>query len=268
MVTKSDLGSSEVEEFMKISVIIITRNEDKNIFECIKNLSFASEIIVVDNESQDKTVSVAKKLGAKVYVVPGQDFSYLRNIGKEKADFPWILYVDADERVTEELAEEMKAAIKNTNFCAYALKRKNYYLGYPWPKIEEVTRLIKKDSLIGWQGSLHESPKVTGDVGELHSYLLHYTHRDLTSMVTKTNEWSDIEARLRYQSEHPKMTWWRFFRVMFTAFYDSYFKNEGWKVGTIGLIESIYQTFSIFITYAKLWELQNKEVKNNKFDNL
>jgi hypothetical protein len=67
-----------------------------------------------------------------------------------------------------------------------------------------------------------------------------------------------MEANLRIQANHPKMSWWRFFRVMFTAFYGSYIKQEGWRAGTAGLVESIYQAFSMFITYAKLWEKQQK----------
>lgn len=248
---------------MKISAVIITRNEEENIEECIKSLSFADEIIVVDNGSIDDTLKIVKNLGAKFYQVSGLDFSYLRNVGREKATFPWLLYIDADERITKELAQEIKNIKDGEEFAAFCLKRKNYYLGHPWPKTEEMVRLIKKDSLLGWQGSLHESPKLTGKVGKLYSYLLHYTHRDLTSMVAKTNEWSDIEARLRYQDGHPRMTWWRFLRVMLMAFYNSYIKDEGWRVGVVGLIEGIYQTFSIFITYAKLWELQNKAAKNH-----
>ena len=78
-------------------------------------------------------------------------------------------------------------------------------------------------------------------------------------MVAKTNLWSEIESALRLKNSHPPMTWWRFFRVMVSAFYDSYFRQAGYKLGTVGLIESIYQAFSIFITYAKLWEKQNKK---------
>lgn len=248
----------------KLSAIIITRNEEENIAECIKNLSFADEIVVVDNNSKDKTVSIAKKKGAKTYEVAGLDFSYLRNIGKEKAKGEWLLYVDADEKVTEELVREIKKTIeKAEDFSAFELVRKNYFFGKLWPKEEKVVRLIKKDSFLGWQGSLHESPIVTGKVGRLSSLLLHYTHRDLTSMVRKTNEWSEIEAQLRYKSGHPHMSWWRFFRMMFLAFWSSYIRDGGWKVGTIGLIESIYQLFSTFITYAKLWEKQNKQQFNN-----
>jgi hypothetical protein len=115
--------------------------------------------------------------------------------------------------------------------------------------------------LVEWYGQLHESPKIKGEVGELDEFIIHYTHDDLSSMVKKTNTWSDVEAETRIHIHHPKMTWWRFPRVMLSAFWDSYIRQSGWKAGTAGFIESIYQSFSIFITYAKLWELQNEKRK-------
>lgn len=244
---------------MIISAIIIARNEEMNISRCIESVKWADEIIVVDNNSKDKTRTIAKSGGAKVYEVEGLDFSYIRNIGKEKAGGAWILYIDSDERVTPELAREIMVKIKNeNNFSSYKVIRKNYFFGKPWPKHEEIVRLMKKDSLIGWQGSLHESPQVTGVSGKLSNPLLHYTHSDMSLMMKKTDEWSDIEANLRYQNNHPSMNSWRFFRVIITAFWKSFIQDQGWKAGTIGLIESLYQSFSMFITYAKLWELQNK----------
>ena len=111
----------------------------------------------------------------------------------------------------------------------------------------------------GWKGILHESPIIDGEIGILDGFVLHYTHRDLSSMLAKTIQWSDYEARLRYDANHPKMTWWRFPRVMIPAFYNSFITQQGWKIGVIGFIESVFQMFSIFITYAKLWELQNKK---------
>lgn len=246
---------------MSISAIIITRNEAENISECIKSLGWADEIIVVDNCSSDQTSELAKNLGAKIYKISGLDFSYLRNIGKEKAKSKWLLYIDADERVTKELASEIKSAIKNSdNFSAFSLIRKNYFLGKSSPKLEKINRLIRKEALIGWQGSLHESPIIAGKVGNLDHFLLHYTHRNLSSMVDKTNEWSDIEAQLLYKSNHPFMRPWRFIRIMITVFYRSYIQNKGWQMGTIGFIESSYQAFSSFVTYAKLWEKQNPKV--------
>jgi len=92
-----------------------------------------------------------------------------------------------------------------------------------------------------------------------NNYIEHYTHTDLSVMIAKTNEWSEVEANLLFQSGHPAMVGWRFMRVMGTKFYDSFIRQGGWKAGTVGLVESIYQAFSYFIVYAKLWEKQRSD---------
>lgn len=247
-----------------ISAIVIAKNEEAMIADCLDSLSFCEEIIVVDGGSQDRTVEIAQRVGAKVFKHETNDFSEMRNAGLQKAMGEWVLYVDADERVSKELQKEIthlitfsgRANIVNT----YFLRRKNFYFGnYEWPYIERIERLFRKDALKGWKGKLHESPIVDGEIGQLDGFLLHYTHRDLSSMLAKTIEWSEIEAELRFKAGHPPMTWWRFLRVMATAFFDSYIRQRGWKSGTVGLIESIYQSFSMFVTYARLWEMQNKK---------
>lgn len=251
-----------------ITGIVITKNEEKNISECLESISFCDEMIVIDNGSTDKTKEISEKKGAKVFELSTNDFSKLRNYGLEKANGDWVLYVDADERVTEELVREIKSILISPKFDAYRIKRKNFYLGSSrkneWPYVEKLERLFKKKSLKGWEGSLHESPIVKGRIGDLENYLLHFSHRDLTQMLSKTIEWSEVEADLRFKNNHPKMSWWRFPRVMLSAFISSYIIQGGWKIGTAGLVESIYQAFSIFITYSRLWELQNAKIKNTK----
>ncbi len=245
---------------IKISGVVITKNAEELIADCLDSLSFCEEIIIVDNKSEDRTRDIAEKMGAKVYEYSSEDFSQARNFGLKKAFGEWVVYVDSDERVTKELASEIKNKTSQEIFSTFRVKRKNFYFGnHEWPYIEHLERLFKKDKLEGWYGKLHESPRVKGNIGELDGYLYHYTHRNLTSMVNKTIEWSKIEAELRYKSGHPKMAWWRFPRVMLTAFFDSYIRQGGWKVGAVGLIESIYQSFSIFITYARLWEMQREK---------
>lgn len=249
---------------MKLSVVIIVKNEEEMIGECLQSVrKLTDEIIVVDGGSEDKTVEIAKKAGAKVLVYPSNDFSQSRNFALRQAQGDWILYVDADERVTPELVQSIKhqiSSIKNEEISAYRVKRKNFYLGnHEWPYIEKIERLFKKDALLGWQGKLHESPIVKGMIGELSGFLLHFTHRDLSSMVEKTIEWSEIEAELRFQAGHPEISWWRFPKVMFGEFYNYFIKQKGFKAGTVGIIESIYQAFSIFVTYARLWEKQKDE---------
>jgi len=246
----------------KISAIILTNNSEALIADCIDSVSFCDEIIVIDDSSMDRTPDLAKHLGAKVYNYKSKSFAEKRNYGREKAKYKWVLYIDDDERVTKELENSIKEKVLNIKgkvYSAYKVKRKNFYLGnHEWPSSEEHLRLFNKNSLKEWKGKLHETPVVEGEISELDGFLLHYTHRDLSSMVQKTAEWSGVEAELRLKANHPQMRSWRFFRVMFTAFYDSYIKQKGYKAGTAGLIESLYQAFSIFITYARLWELQNE----------
>lgn len=249
----------------KISVIILTKNAEEVIADCIDSVKFCDEVIVIDDISTDRTADLAKLLGATVYQYAFQSFSDRRNYGIRKAKYKWLLYIDSDERVSQELEENIKKYVlseREVPFSAYRLKRKNFYFGtHEWPYIEKLERLFDKNRLKEWKGELHETAQVSGTIGELEGYIMHYTHRDLTSMVEKTILWSETEAQLRYRARHPKMTWWRFFRVIVTGFYDSYIRQEGYKAGTAGLVESIYQGFSLFITYARLWELQNK-VKN------
>lgn len=247
----------------KLSVIILTKNAEAIIADCLDSVMFADEVIVIDDSSSDRTADLAKHLGAKVYEYHAESFAKRREFGLQKTKYKWVLYIDADERISKDLAEEIKDIInKKPETAAYRLRRKNFYLGnHEWPKIEKLERLFFRDAIKGWRGEVHETAIVEGRIGELSGYLLHYTHQDLSSMVDKTISWSGIEASLRFEAHHPKMSTWRFARVMLTAFYESYIKQKGYKIGTAGLIESIYQAFSMFITYARLWEMQQKKVK-------
>lgn len=253
---------------IKISAVILTKNSEYLIADCIDSVSFCDEIIVIDDYSTDRTAELAKHLGASVFPYSSESFAKKRDLGLKKAKGKWILYLDVDERVSPELAKVIQKVLerKKDIFAAYRVNRKNFYLGNnEWPTMERLERLFKRSKLEEWYGDLHESPRVNGDVGDLtEGYIKHYTHQDLTSMLNKTIQWSKIEAELRFNSDHPRMYWWRFFRVMMTAFYDSYIRQKGYKVGTVGLIESIFQSFSMFITYARLWEMQNGTKKKHK----
>ena len=246
---------------VRLSAIILAKNSEDLLPDCIRSISFCDEIIVVDTGSTDGTVTVAKQLDATVVHGAASNFSENRNLGMRQASGEWILYVDTDERVDMDLQESIKQAVQENSCAAYKLKRKNFYFGkHAWSKIEYLERLFKKSQLREWYGALHETARVDGTIGMLQGYLLHFTHRDLTSMLEKTISWSKIEAQLRYNTHHPKIVAWRLIRVMITGFWDSYVGQQGWRAGTMGLVESIYQSYSMFITYATLWEMQ----KSNK----
>jgi len=244
----------------KITAVIIAKNSAGIISKCLDSVSFCDQIIVINNDSTDDTAKIAEEKKADVFNFSGDNFSELRNFGLKKAQGDFIFYIDSDEIVNEDLKSDILKILAETNpKSSYFVIRNNFYFGnYPWPGDEKIERLFLKANLKGWHGRLHESPTVEGERGVLKGYLLHHTHKDLTSMLNKTIEWSKIEADLRYKANHPQMSWWRFPRIMTTAFLDSYIKKGGYKAGTVGIIESIFQSYSAFITYARLWEMQRK----------
>lgn len=245
---------------MKLSAVIIAKNEEEMIRGALDSVKFCDEIILIDNDSSDNTAQIAKDRGARTFKIETSDFSELRNKGLKEASGEWIFYIDCDERVSDELRENIHKAVSDkNNVSAYQVLRKNYYFGNTlWPKVEKMERLFKKTRLEGWYGRIHESPKFEGKIEVLDGFLLHFTHRNLAQMLNKTIEWSDTEARVKFEANHPRIKSWRIFRVMLTAFLGSYLRDEGFRAGKTGIMEGVYQAFSTFITYAKLWELQNK----------
>lgn len=248
---------------MDISVLILAKNEAEMIADAIVSVQSLSprEILVIDDFSTDDTVSVASSHGANVLKHAKSDFAEARNFAARSAKGTWLLYLDADERLSLNLQQKIKeiAGSESSNsIAAFNLTRKNYYLGKEWPASEHLIRLIHKPHLDGWYGVVHESPQVRGTIQTLTEPLIHYTHRSLSEMVENTIVWSEIEARLRFDAKHPRISWWRIPRIMIPTFFEYYITQGGWKVGTVGLIESMYQAFSIFITYARLWEMQQK----------
>ena len=244
-----------------ISAVILAKNEEEMIKDCLHSVSFCDEIIVIDSGSDDKTVAIARENKAKIVVDRSDNFAQKRNLGLKHVTSDWVLYIDADERIDDQLREEIqKVVFTGSDSGSFEVTRKNFYLGNnEWKHTEKILRVFNKSSLIEWKGELHESPVVKGEKGILDGFLNHYTHRTLSSMLAKTIKWSDTEAQLRYKNNHPRMTWWRFPRVILQAFYQSYIVQQGYKVGTVGVVESLYQSFSMFVTYAKLWELQQKK---------
>lgn len=248
---------------MKLSVLIITKNEEEVIKDCIRSVkNIADEVIVVDSFSTDKTVQIATKAGAKVIKSKFKDFSDQRNNAIKHAKGEWILFLDADERATEKFNNQVEKIINQSSdysISGYFVKRKIFYYGKDWNTQDKVQRLFKKNELIRWFGKLHETPRVRGEFGIIPEPILHFTHRNFEQMIKKTNKWSEYEAQIRLKNNHPQMTTLRFARVMATAFFHSLIKDGGYKNGTAGIIEAIYQSFSMFITYAKLWEMQKEE---------
>jgi glycosyltransferase involved in cell wall biosynthesis len=247
-----------------VSAIIIAKDEEKMIPKCLASLAWVDEILVIDTGSTDKTIEIAKKAGAKVIrYATGKTFSDWRSYGLKIATGDWILYIDADERVTEELKNEIMQTINTTyniRYTCFAIPRRNVVLGQElkhggwWP--DYVKRLYKKESLKGWKGELHEEPIFKGDIGHLINPMMHIKHETFSEMVDKTNNWSEIEAKLMFDANHPPMNIPRFLSAMFREFWDRMIVKKAFLDGKVGIMFATYQVFSRFVSYAKLWEMQ------------
>ena len=254
---------------MAISVVVICKNEQEMIKNCLESVKWADEIIIADNGSTDSTLEIAKKYTDKIFTFKGEDFASLRNKALEKAACDWVLYVDADERVLKPLKDEIRELIAGTGYSAFALSRKNIIFGeavnYGPYKKDWVIRLFKKSEFETWVGKVHEYGKFKGKLGYSKNSLLHLTHRGLDHFMMKALDWSKIDARLRLDSGHPKMSAWRFLRIFKTETFNQLIIRRGLFGGTVGVIDALLQVFSFFITYVRLWEMQQSKSLPEKY---
>lgn len=246
-----------------LSIIVIAKNEEERIKACLESVKWADEIIIADNESTDSTLEIAKKYTDKILTFKGQDFAALRNEAMEKATSDWVFYVDADERVLQPLKEEIEELVKSTDKSAFAISRRNIIFGTEqrngpfWP--DWVIRLFKVSDFETWVGEVHEYGKFKGGLGYTKNSFLHLTHRNVDQIVLKSLDWSKIDAKLRLEAGHPKMTGWRFLRILISETFNQGIKRRGFFSGTVGVMDSLLQVFSMILTYIRLWEMQQEK---------
>jgi glycosyltransferase involved in cell wall biosynthesis len=255
-----------------ISGVVIAKNEQDLIETCLKSLKWCDELLVVLNDSTDKTKDVAKKYTNKILKVSGQDFSKVRNVAMDEAKGDWVLYVDADERVLEPLQQELLVLVQSSEYNAFAISRKNIIYGYPVSygpyQSDWMIRLFKKSSFKKWVGRVHEHGEFEGKLGYSKHSFLHLTHRDLDHVILKSLDWSHIDAKLRFDAHHPKMTSWRFLRILLTELFNQGVKRKGFFNGDVGTIDALLQTFSLLMTYIRLWQLQQSPTIDEKYEAL
>ncbi len=230
--------------------------------ECLLSLEFSDEIIVVDSGNTDSTNDIAESFGVKIVSCDSNSYAEFRNAGLKAAHGDWVLYVDADERVTPLLKKEIEQIMSSpTSGLAYQIPRKNIYLRremhYGGWGSDRVIRFFKKSALEKYEGQLHEQPVFSGELRTMNHELIHYSHRDLSSMLDKTLDFTAHEAQLRYAANHPPIVWWRLVRVMFTEFWLRFVKLSAWRDGVEGVIDGLFQVFNSFVIYARLWEMQS-----------
>lgn len=255
-----------------LSVIIITKNEQDRLKACLESVKWANEIIVVDHGSTDRTLEIARSYGAKIFESTSDDFSLRRNLGAEKAAGDWLLYLDADERVSAKLKDELFAIFEDSKFSAYAISRQNVIWGEGkkygpfWP--DWVVRLLHKAHFKKWVGKVHESPQFEGELGYTKNSFIHLTHRNAEQVILKNLEWSKIDAKLRFDSHHPQMSGWRFLRIFITETWNQGVVRQGFFNGSVGVIDALMQSFFLFTSYVRLWEMQQSKPLSEKYDEI
>ena len=244
----------------KISVIVITKDEEKNIVECLKSVEWAGEIIVVDSESTDRTVELAKKYTDKVFIRKWEGYVPQKKYAMSLTKYDWILSLDADERITPELKEEI-LNLSPDGFSGFKIRRKNFLMNKEitscgWEKDYQL-RLMKKDKTSFSDRLVHEKFIVDGEVETVKNPMLHYTFSSFTDYLNKINYYTSLKAQELFNKKK-KIGGWTIFSHTISAFFAFFILRKGFKDGVYGLIISLLHAVSTMMNYVKLWELQNK----------
>lgn len=247
----------------KLSVVIITKNEEQKIAVCLKSVKWADEIIIIDDCSSDRTASICKSFGATVIENASYgNFDNQRNLGIERASGDWVLQMDADEIVTGELAREIKKAIANPGrFAAFKFKRRNYFLGHfmkygGWYGYS--TKLFKKTNARFIGKSVHETLSLDGETGAIAEDIEHFPFTSIYQFIDRQNFYTTVEARAILEKEGPldmKIVRYNLTIKPFKLFWKIYVKKSGFREGMYGFIFSAMYSFVHFMKWAKYWEL-------------
>jgi (heptosyl)LPS beta-1,4-glucosyltransferase len=242
-----------------IASITIAKNEEKNIRACLDSLRWVDEIVVVDSESTDRTVELAKTCTSHVYVRAWPGYGPQKNFAMDRATAEWVLIVDADERASDKLRNEVLALLKEPRpAVAYRIPRRNYYYGqwirgagqYPDPQL----RLVRRGHGRYNDLPVHEHLEVDGLVGDLTGHLDHHTHPTVVSHELKIERYSTLAAEERARHGKPDVSWYHLvFNPMWT-FLKFYLLRGGFRDGLPGFIVSGFSAAHVLLKYAKLWE--------------
>jgi glycosyltransferase involved in cell wall biosynthesis len=241
----------------RISATIITLNEEKNIRECLESLSWADEIVVLDSESHDRTVEIARDFTDKVFIEPWTGQGAHKNRAMDLAQGPWIFSIDADERVTPELATEIRDAAGKGKHHAYALRRKNIYRGQWirhsgwWP--DWVTRLFRKGQARFNDRMIHEALTLEGPIGRLEEPLLHYSFEDVGSFIERASRYATHLAEMMYCQGKRASLLTALSHASFECL-NTYLFRRGFLDGGAGVLIAVSNGVGTFYKYMMLRE--------------
>jgi glycosyltransferase involved in cell wall biosynthesis len=246
---------------LKLSVVILTKNEEACIAECLESVKWADEIIVVDDESTDRTLEIVKRYGANVFSRKMDNEGRHRNWGYAQARNLWVLSLDADEKVTPELKIEIEAVIQSNKFVAYDIPLRNFISNYwvrhgGWYPASKV-RLFRKDKFKYEEAEVHPRVFIDGECGHLKSDIIHKGYPDLEHFLNSVNRQSTLEAK-KWINTNRKMSLPHIIWRAGDRFFRRYIRKKAYKDGMYGFIIAFFDTLYQILSYAKWREMQRK----------
>ena len=239
------------------SVVIVTKNEEMNIKDALDSAKDSAEIIVLDSYSTDRTVEICRRYTDKVFQREWQGYSRQKQAAVNMAAGPWILILDADERLTSELRKEIADAVNENKYDGFYIPRKNFFIGKWikhsgwWP--DYTLRLFKKNAGSLEDREVHEKVIVKGSVSHLKNPLEHYTYDSISDYLRKMGNYSTLAAKELKKNGITPNPLDLIFRPFFT-FIKMFFLRLGFMDGMHGLILAVLYSYYTFLKYAKTWE--------------
>jgi len=247
-----------------VSVIILTKNEEKKIIDCLKGLKDFNEIIAIDDNSTDSTIEKIKSFDKTIKVIDKSldgSFSEQRNFGLSKSKNEWVFFVDADEVVSKKLAEEIEKKISEKNIDGYLIRREDIFLGKKMKGGDVgnvwLTRLGKK-SKGKWKGDVHEEWKIDGNISRLVNPIRHNSHKNLKAFIEKINFYSTLRAR-ELKSKGITCSFLDIILYPKLKFINLYFIKMGFRDGLHGLVHAIFMSMYSFLVRGKLYQMNRND---------
>ncbi|MDD5005774.1 MAG: glycosyltransferase family 2 protein [Candidatus Omnitrophica bacterium] len=251
---------------INLSVVILTKNESKNIKDCIGSVrALANEIIVVDDFSQDDTVKTAELYGARVLIRRMDNEGKHRNWAYAQAENDWVLSLDADERATPELSDEIRnITFDNCGFSAFTIPRRNhignYWLKHGGQYPAAQLKLFRKDKFKYEEVQVHPRAFLEGKCGHLDKDIIHYSYRDFADFLNKLNRQTTLEAQ-KWISTGRKMSFGRALWRTVDRFFRKFIGKKGYLDGFMGFMLAVFDSIYQIISYAKYWEMKRNVQK-------
>jgi len=261
----------EPEQKLPISAFVITFNEEDRLGPCLESLTFCEDLVVVDSYSTDRTLEIAERYGARIFQRPWPGYREQKEFGLGCTKYEWVINIDADERVSDELRRSIVRVIQGSKQEAvgYYVNRVVFYLGRWWRLggwyPEYRLRLFQK-SKVKWGGEdPHERPEVDGATLRLEGELQHYTYRSMSDQFQRLQAHSTAAAKTDFQrGRRFSVTKLIFSPILRTCKF--YILKKGYREGVAGLIVAIAEGYYTFMKYAKLWEFEFDAAERAKYE--